>query len=118
MVSSLVAANHTASAQAFEITTLHTIGGSENLITSANVALPPGTLTGDPMLGPLADNGGPTRTHALLAGSPAIDQGSNPGNLASDQRGATFLRIYGNSTDIGSFELQPLPERIFGNGFD
>jgi hypothetical protein len=117
-LSSLVAGNHATGAQTFEITTLHTIGGANNLIASANVALPPGTLSGDPMLAPLADNGGPTRTHALLPGSPAIDQGSNPDNLASDQRGATFLRVFGNSTDIGSYELQPLPERIFANGFD
>jgi uncharacterized repeat protein (TIGR01451 family)/CSLREA domain-containing protein len=39
----------------------------------------------DPRLGPLADNGGPTRTHALLAGSPAIDRGGACGS--ADQRG-------------------------------
>ena len=42
----------------------------------------------DPLLGPLADNGGPTQTFALLPGSPAIDAGSNPASLATDQRGA------------------------------
>ncbi|HEX8503260.1 MAG TPA: Calx-beta domain-containing protein [Pyrinomonadaceae bacterium] len=40
----------------------------------------------DPRLGPLADNGGPTRTHAPLPGSPAVDKGGNPG-AAADQRG-------------------------------
>jgi hypothetical protein len=45
-------------------------------------------LTGvDPNLGPLQDNGGPTRTHALLAGSPAIDVGADYGQTR-DQRGA------------------------------
>ncbi len=62
----------------------------------------------DPLLGPLQDNGGPTRTHALLFGSPARDKGSNVGVSATDQRG--FARIFdgdGNGTatvDIGSFE--------------
>src|SRR2546422_7796258 len=39
-----------------------------------------GNLTGvDPLLGSLQDNGGPTWTHALLSGSPAIESGSNYG---------------------------------------
>ncbi len=41
----------------------------------------------DPFIGPLADNGGPTQTHDLLAGSPAIDAGDNGRCLAMDQRG-------------------------------
>ncbi len=46
----------------------------------------------DPLLAPLADNGGPTWTHALLPGSPAIDAG-NPSfgaSLTSDQRARTI----------------------------
>jgi len=67
----------------------------------------------DPKLGPLADNGGPTMTHALLAGSPAIDAGPNPvptftGNQF-DQRGTGFARIVGGLVDIGAFEVQPEP---------
>ncbi len=60
----------------------------------------------DPLLGPLADNGGPTLTHALLAGSPAIDRGSNPAGLTWDQRGAGFARVSGARADAGAFELQ------------
>lgn len=60
----------------------------------------------DPLLGPLADNGGPTFTHALLAGSPAIDAGSNPATLANDQRGPGFSRVSGAQADVGAFELQ------------
>jgi hypothetical protein len=67
----------------------------------------------DPMLGPLADNGGPTETHALLEGSPAINKGNNAfavdpdGNpLQFDQRGQGFARIVGGSVDIGAFEVQ------------
>lgn len=65
------------------------------------------------MLDVLADNGGPTKTMALLHGSPAIDAGPDPvatfvGN-DSDQRGVPWVRIYGNSADIGAFEVQSDP---------
>ena len=58
----------------------------------------------DPLLGPLADNGGLTRTHALLAGSPALDAGDDAAAPATDQRG--IARPQGAASDIGSFELQ------------
>jgi hypothetical protein len=62
----------------------------------------------DPKLGALADNGGPTKTHALLAGSPAIDHGDNGGAPATDQRGVARPRDGdGNGSlvvDIGAFE--------------
>jgi hypothetical protein len=61
----------------------------------------PGTTS--PGLGPLADNGGPTDTRALLAGSPAIDAGSNTNCPATDQRG--LARPQGPSCDIGAYEL-------------
>jgi predicted outer membrane repeat protein len=77
----------------------------------------------DPMLGPLADNGGPTMTHALLAGSPAIDAGPNPvptfvGN-EFDQRGAGFARIVFGVADAGAFEFQepPAPEEPIAPSF-
>jgi Ca2+-binding RTX toxin-like protein len=60
----------------------------------------------DPQLGELQDNGGTTPTQELLEGSPAIDAGSNPNNLATDQRGEGFDRTVGNGTDIGAFEVQ------------
>src|SRR5262249_20347535 len=65
----------------------------------------------DPVLGPLADNGGPTRTHALMAGSPAIDAGA--GCPATDQRGMPRPRDRtGDGTalcDIGAFEFAVPP---------
>jgi predicted outer membrane repeat protein len=61
----------------------------------------------DPKLGPLADNGGPTRTHALLAGSPAIDKATNTGCPATDQRGVTRPQPAGGVCDIGAYEAQP-----------
>jgi len=63
------------------------VTGSNNLIMGSNGALPVGTILVDPMLAPLADNGGPTKTHALLPGSPALDNGSNIHDFAFDQRG-------------------------------
>src|SRR6266496_788844 len=62
----------------------------------------------DPMLGPLQDNGGPTFTHELLPGSPAMDAG-NPNFIPPpdyDQRGPGFLRVRNGRIDIGSFEVQ------------
>lgn len=58
----------------------------------------------DPLLGPLAGNGGPTLTHRPLAGSPVIDAGNPaiPGPPATDQRG--FARIFGAAVDLGSVE--------------
>jgi PKD repeat protein len=58
-------------------------------------------LTGDPGLLPLADNGGPTQTHALPVGSIALDVGNANGHL-TDQRG--LLRIAGAGADIGAYE--------------
>jgi parallel beta-helix repeat protein len=66
-----------------------------------------GNITGvDPLLGGLANNGGPTPTHALAAGSIAIDHGANFAGTAFDQRGAPFARLVGPAVDIGAFELQ------------
>lgn len=61
-------------------------------------------------LGPLAFNGGPTRTHALLPGSPAIDAGVSFVPIAFDQRGAFRFaesRPGGNRFDVGAFESNP-----------
>jgi subtilisin-like proprotein convertase family protein len=66
--------------------------------------LPFGT---DLKLGPLANNGGPTLTHAPLDGSPLINAGSNPVGLATDQRGPSFVRVYDGQADIGAVEVQP-----------
>lgn len=56
----------------------------------------------DPMLGALGNNGGPTETHALLLGSPAIDTGGDNPGLSTDQRGLT--RPQGSASDIGAYE--------------
>ncbi len=62
-----------------------------------------GNLVGrDPRLAALANNGGPTLTHAWLSGSPVIDAGNNDQNLTSDQRGYDSRSV--NGADIGAFE--------------
>jgi hypothetical protein len=64
-----------------------------------------GNIVGvDPLLGPLADNGGPTLTRAPLIGSPAIDAGTNPRELLFDQRASGFPREI-VLTDIGAVEV-------------
>ncbi len=63
----------------------------------------PGSMNNtDPVLGPLTNNGGPTRTMALRAGSPAIDAGDSSAAPLSDQRG--FPRPAGSAADIGACE--------------
>lgn len=83
-----------------------------NIVSDASAKL---TGTADlnstnPLLGPLADNGGPTRTHAPLRSSPAIDAvpladgtDANGNPLRTDQRGVA--RPQGTAFDIGSVEL-------------
>lgn len=98
---------------------LITIAGSSNLVGEASgLNLPGDTLGGDPLLLPLADYGGPTRTHALAEGSPAIDAGSNAAGLAVDQRGGYHVRAFGAGVDIGAFETQPTPDGLFRSGFE
>src|SRR5256884_367322 len=62
-----------------------------------------------PLLGPLQDNGGPTLTHALLPGSPAIDAGDPKFTPPPffDQRGPGYPRVVNGRIDKGSFEVQP-----------
>jgi hypothetical protein len=107
------AVSHDLGATSSDLTTLY-----NTLVMSAtpNVRLGPSNITDDPLLGPLANNGGPTRTHALLPGSPAIDTGNNGASQPHDQREEGFPRTIGPLTDIGAFEFDP--DSIFLSGFD
>ena len=90
--------------------------GSHNLIGSTSGTAPNAMddtlFFTNPNLGPLQDNGGPTLTHALLPGSPAIDAGSNalvPAGVTTDQRGTPFLRVVNGTVDIGAYEVAAAP---------
>jgi hypothetical protein len=82
------------------------VTGADNLIIAplAGTSLPQNTSHACPRLAPLLENGGSTRTHALLPGSPAIDAGNNAENLDTDQRGSGFDRIVGGAADMGAYE--------------
>ena len=78
-----------------------------------------GNIADDPLLGALADNGGPTRTHALLTGSAAVNAGTSTDAPATDQRGVA--RPQGAGVDIGAFEQggatpPPIPPSSGGGG--
>jgi hypothetical protein len=62
-------------------------------------------LTGDPLLGMLANYGGSTETMALMAGSPAVDAGDDATCMATDQRG--IVRPVGAHCDLGAYEDVP-----------
>lgn len=95
-----------------------TISGANNLVRTfqPTVTLPGDTISANPQLAPLSNNGGvvagapgvagtgPVRTHALYVGSPAINAGSNIEGFEYDQRGPGFPRQTGPAVDIGAFE--------------
>ncbi len=95
------------------------VRGDHNVIGSSGGTVPADTLSIDPMLLPLADNGGPTRTHALDPASQAIDAGEAVPGLRFDQRGAGFRRKSGPASDIGAFEVhRPDADELFDDHFE
>jgi hypothetical protein len=82
------------------------LNGADNLVMATNVKTKPGIVTveSDPMLMPLASNGGPTRTHSLSAFSPARNLGNNSALQTTDQRG--FSRTANGMVDIGAYQNQ------------
>jgi hypothetical protein len=90
-----------------------TTSNGYNLSSDGTCAGNTGDLTyTNPKLGPLANNGGPTLTMALLTGSPAIDHGNNATCATTDQRGVP--RPLGPRCDIGSYELDtPQPGPLY-----
>ncbi len=77
------------------------ISGGNNIDSDSSAGLGDPLDGFDPMLGTLADNAGPTQTHALLTGSVAIDNGTTAGAPVFDQRGVERDA----APDIGAYEL-------------
>ena len=88
------------------------IGNNADAVINSQPTDQIGTPTApiDPVLGPLADNGGPTLTHAIQSGSPAINRG-DPAAPPQDQRGYGRLGV----PDVGAFEFDGIPPTILGN---
>jgi hypothetical protein len=93
-----------------------TLYGGNDLIGASSLVVPPGTLSGDPILAALAYNGGPTATRAISPLSPAFNRG-NASAYSYDQRGPGFPRVSGAAADIGAYELD-IADLIFADGFD
>lgn len=116
---SIVAGNTDASGNTAPDISGTVVSGGNNLIGSLAGAtfnaLASDIVNVNAMLAPLADNGGPMLTHALLAGSPAIDAGATDPLIPTDQRGIS--RPQGSASDIGAFELEAAQsEPVCGNG--
>jgi predicted outer membrane repeat protein len=92
-----------------------TVTGSHNLIGDGSGGLP-NTITADPLLGPLADNGGPTKTMALLPNSPAINAGLPIAEVSTDQRG--IARPQGPAPDMGAYERETTDAQFTGLSFE
>jgi len=98
-----------------------TVSGANNLVPNAGgpAEMPVDTITSDPILLALTDNGGSTPTHALGIGSAALDMGNNAIGLVFDQRGEGYAREAGSGADIGAYEQQAeAADLIFANGFE
>ena len=114
VVTNTIVANNTASGSGNDLSgTFNTVQYSLiGDVAGATITNDISNFTGvDPRLAPLANNGGDTQTHALLAGSPAIDAADPMTAIANDQRGAAAFRI----RDIGAFELAPPPIPTVGD---
>lgn len=126
LISTIVAGNGTVDIAEFGADAPLTVASTNSIIgtlgTGAVLSDQGGTQlipsAGSLLLGPLAANGGPTLTHALLLGSPAIDTGgtSLPAFTGDqfDQRGPGFARIIGGFVDVGAYEYEPIAPKFTG----
>lgn len=117
LMSTIVAGNRAAQYSKSDLDSSVSVSGSNNLVgpPPTPALLPNDTIRADPLLLPLAVNGGRTRTHALRPESLAVDRGNNAAARDYDQRGPGYPRVYGLAADIGAFERG---DRIFRDDFD
>jgi len=108
-VTNTILAGNTAGGAPADCGTVVTVTSANNIGGDASCMFtdPGSKQNTNPLLGPLADNGGQTDTMALTAGSPAIDAGTNTGCPPTDQRGVP--RPQGSTCDIGAYELLATP---------
>lgn len=107
IANTIIAAN-TGSSQCNSGVNVTSLGGNVGGDNSCGLTNTTDQLTADPRLGPLQDNGGSTWTHALAAGSPALDAGVEIHCLLVDQRGVS--RPQGATCDSGAYEaINPSP---------
>ena len=93
--------------------------GQYNIVGVTTAATPSDTVSCNPMLATLADNGGPTQTMALQSGSCAIDAASDTPAVSTDQRGFSRPAAAMTNADIGAYEAGATdPDVIFANGFE
>ena len=104
------------------LTVQYSLLGTAQNISAFNDPSSHNVFSDSPGLGPLQYNGGPTKTHAVLPGSPAVSAGSSAlamffgQPLEYDQRGPGFVRIFGGAVDVGAFEEQG--DQLFAYGFE
>ena len=108
---SIVAGSNNA-ATCLSVTNSSFNSGASNIVSDGSCGA--GTQTVNPRLGPLADNGGPTLTHALLQGSPAINASQGAVATATDQRGFAAF----GTRDIGAFEFSANESDTDGDGIN
>jgi hypothetical protein len=114
-ISNTILANSTGGASDFDGSGTQAFGpgNATNLIGTNHGFVGSGTITGvNPVLSALGNFGGPTRTLALLPGSPAIKAGTNAGAPATDQRGVSRPQL--GTVDIGAFESQGFTQSMTG----
>jgi len=106
LTNSIITGSHWYSCERYASGTVgNVVSGGHNLVQDATCnPASSDIISGAAGLGPLADNGGPTRTRALLAGSPAIDAADPAASAPTDQRGVA--RPQGSGPDIGAYEVQ------------
>jgi CSLREA domain-containing protein len=105
LINTIVAGNHPGDCQGTQLSLGHNIDGDGSCgLTSA------GDLSGvNPVLAPLANNGGPTETHLPLVFSPVLSAGNAAACPTTDQRGITRPQA---SCDIGAVEVMGTPGQL------